>query len=168
MPVFAYHFGCRKVVSQQSGLCFSVRQLRLAHFLFLQKEGTTMKKAISLILALVLCLSLCACGADQKPAGAVPSGTVPTGTTGVTTSPTGASTSPVTSTTIPGGDSTSGSHISDHPWMEDLYGTWEYDSEFSGYLRKAQVVFMIERHHFILVLSQKRTVEVIKHTRIFN
>ena len=92
-----------------------------------------MKKALFLILVLVLCLPLCACGVDQKPAGTAPSGTVPTGTTGVTTNPTGASTSPVTPTTIPRGDSTSGSHISDHPWMEDLYGTWEYDSEFSGY-----------------------------------
>ena len=88
-----------------------------------------MKKAVSLILAFVLCLSLCACGADQKPAGTVPEGTVPAGTA----SPTWTTTSPVTSTTRPRGDSPSGSHISNHPWMEDLYGTWEYDSEFSGY-----------------------------------
>ena len=35
------------------------------HFFILQKEGTQMKKAISLLLALAMCLSLCACGGGQ-------------------------------------------------------------------------------------------------------
>lgn len=33
-----------------------------------KKEGTQMKKVISLLLALVMCLSLCACGAGKDPA----------------------------------------------------------------------------------------------------
>ena len=35
--------------------------------LFQKKEGSQMKKTISLLLALVLCLSLCACGNSKNP-----------------------------------------------------------------------------------------------------
>jgi hypothetical protein len=48
------------------GLCVATA----THFFILQKEGTQMKKTITLLLTLVLCLTLCACGSgeqDTKP-----------------------------------------------------------------------------------------------------
>lgn len=83
-----------------------------------------MKKIFTLTLIMALCLSLWACGGD------VPSGTVAQTATGAPF-PGDINTAPP----FAGGDSnnaTTGSHISDHPWMEKLYGTWECDSDFSG------------------------------------
>ncbi len=63
--LLSYAFGVRMNLCGNKWNCafFSVWLcLGLHTFLFLQKEGMHMKKAISLLLALVLCLSLCACG----------------------------------------------------------------------------------------------------------
>ena len=55
-------------VWQQMELCVFRRVVPFGatRFFILQKEGKQMKKTISLLLALVLCLSLCACGSNTE------------------------------------------------------------------------------------------------------
>ena len=60
-----------------------------------------MKKTISLLLALVLCLSLCACGSNKAE------------------NPTTIPTEVIESTA---------SKYADHPLLSQLYGTWEFES----------------------------------------
>ena len=59
-----------------------------------------MKKTISLLLALVLCLSLCACGSNKAE------------------NPTTIPTEVIESTA---------SKYADHPLLSQLYGTWEFE-----------------------------------------
>lgn len=55
-------------VAANGTMRFSVRSLGYAFFYFKKKkERALMKKTISLLLALVMCLSLCACGGTDEP-----------------------------------------------------------------------------------------------------
>ena len=60
-PLFlTYPDRCDNIAAM--GLCVFRCVASATHFLIIQKEGIEMKQVISLLLALVLCLSLCACG----------------------------------------------------------------------------------------------------------
>ncbi len=52
-------------MSQQDEAAFFVRSFGCALFHFMERKGTAMKKALSLLLVLVMLLSLCACGKND-------------------------------------------------------------------------------------------------------
>ena len=109
------------ITSQQWGYAFFGTQPPLRTFYFYRKKEPTIKKTISLLLAFVLCLSLCACGGGSE----VPN---ETGTPAESTTESTANIEDATEATE--------SELVNHPLYTKLFGTWENqnkDDEYAPY-----------------------------------